>query len=208
MDFVTGLPLSANWKSDSCNSILVIVKQLTKMVNHEPVKVTIDAPGLVKVIFNVVVWYYSLPNSIMTDRGSLFTSKFWSLLCYFLDIKRSLLTVFYPQTDGQTKRQNSTIEAYLGAFVNFEQNDWAWLLSMAEFAYNITKNTSTNHTPFELNCGYHLQMLYKEDVDSHSQFKSADKLSAELRKQMIVCRKNLYHAQKIQKQAHNKRVKP
>ena len=144
----------------------------------------------------------------MTDRGSLFTSKFWSSLCYFLGVKRRLSTAFHPQTDGQTERQNSTMEAYLRAFVNFEQNDWARLLSMAEFAYNNAKNASTGHMLFELNCGYHPQVSYKEDVDSRSQSKSVDELSAELRELMIVCRENLHHAQELQKRAHDKGVKP
>ena len=103
MDFVTGLPLSADWKGDSYNSILVIVNRLTKMVHYEPVKVTIDAPGLAEVIIDVVVRHHGLPDSIVTDRGSLFTSKFWSLLCYFLGVKWRLSTAFHPQTDGQTK---------------------------------------------------------------------------------------------------------
>ena len=79
---------------------------------------------------------------------------------------------------------------------------------MAEFAYNNAKNASTGHTPFELNFGYHPQMLYKEEVDSRSKSKSADKLSAELRELMIVCRENLHHAQELQKRAHDKGVKP
>ena len=79
---------------------------------------------------------------------------------------------------------------------------------MVEFAFNNAKNASTGHTPFKLNCDYYPQMLYKEDVDSRSQFKSADELSAELRELMIVCRENLYHAQKLQKQAQDKRIKP
>ena len=100
------------------------------------------------------------------------------------------------------------MEAYLRAFVNFEQNDWARLLLIAEFAYNNAKNSSTDHTPFELNCGYHPWMLYEEDVDPRSQSKSADELSAELRELMIVCRENLYHAQELQKRGHDKRIKP
>ena len=123
MDFVTGLPLSADWKGNSYDSILVIVDRLTKMVHYEPVKVTIDAPGLAEVIIDVVVRHHGLPDSIISDRGAIFTSKFWSSLCYFLGIKRRLSTAFHPQTDGQTKRQNSTMEAYLCAFMNWEQND-------------------------------------------------------------------------------------
>ena len=100
------------------------------------------------------------------------------------------------------------MEAHLRAFVNLEQNDWAKLLSMVEFAYNNAKNASTGYTPFELNCGYHSQISYKKNVDLYSQSKSADKLSAELKELMIVCQENLHYAQKLQKRAHDKRVKP
>ena len=79
---------------------------------------------------------------------------------------------------------------------------------MAKFVYNNVKNVKTGHTPFGLNCGYHPWMLYKEEVDSRSKFKSANKLLAELRELMIVCRENLYFAQKLQKRAHDKGVKP
>ena len=113
MDFVTGLLLSADWKGDNYDLILVIVDQLTKMVHYKQVKVTINASGLAEVIIDVVVRHHSLPDSIVTDKGLFFISKFWSSLCYFLGVKRRLLTAFHPQTDGQTKRQNSIMEAYL-----------------------------------------------------------------------------------------------
>ena len=92
-------------------------------MHYKPVKVTINAPGLAEVILDMVVWYYDLSDSIMINRDSLFIAKFWSTLCYFLGIKRKLSTVFHLQTDSQTKKQNSTLEAYLRAFVNHEQND-------------------------------------------------------------------------------------
>ena len=187
MDFVTGLPISTDWKGDSYDSILVIVDRLTKMVHYEPVKVTIDAPGLAEVIIDVVVRHHGLPDSIVTNRESLFTLKFWSLLCYFLGIKWRLSTAFYLHTDGQTKKQNSTMETYLWAFVNFEQNDLVWLFFMAEFAYNNAKNTSTRHTLFELNCGYHLWISYKKDLDPRSKSKTAKKLSFELQNLMAIC---------------------
>ena len=77
---------------------------------------------------------------------------------------------------------------------------------MAKFAHNNAKNTSTDHTPFELNCGYHPQMSYEEKVDPHFKSKSADKLSAELGELMIVCQENLHYAQDVQKQAHEKSI--
>ena len=113
MDFVTGLPISTDWKVDSYDSILVIVNWLTKIVHYKPVKVTIDALGFTEIIINVVVRHHNLPDSIVTNRELLFTSKFWLSLCYFLDIKRKLSTAFHPQTEKQTKKQNSTMKAYL-----------------------------------------------------------------------------------------------
>ena len=77
MDFVTGLLVSINWKGDSYNSILVIVDWHTKMVYYKSVKITLNAPGLAEVIIDVVIRHQALPDSIVTNRGFLFTSKFW-----------------------------------------------------------------------------------------------------------------------------------
>ena len=79
---------------------------------------------------------------------------------------------------------------------------------MAKFAYNNAKNANSGHIPFELNCGYHPRMLYKDKVDSRFKFKLTDKLSAELKELIIVCQENFQHAQELQKRAHDKGVKP
>ena len=78
---------------------------------------------------------------------------------------------------------------------------------MAEFAYKNANNASFEYTSFGLTFGYHLQMSYKEDVNPRSKFKSVDRLLAELKKLMIICRENLYHIQELQKKAYNKGVK-
>ena len=100
------------------------------------------------------------------------------------------------------------MKAYLWAFVNFKQNDRARLLPMAEFAYNYAQNSSIGHTPFELNYGYNSCVFLKKDTDFCSQLKSADNLLVELLNLMTVCQENFYHAQKLQKRAYNKGVKP
>ena len=76
MNFITRLPISANWNSDSYDFILVIVDRLTKIVHYELVKVTINAQKLVEVHFVMLVWDHRLPNSIQSNRGSLFILKF------------------------------------------------------------------------------------------------------------------------------------
>ena len=78
---------------------------------------------------------------------------------------------------------------------------------MAEFVYNNAKNTSTAHTPFELNCGYHPRVSFEKDVDPHSRSRSANELVTELKELMEVCCQNLLHAQELQKRTHDKGVK-
>ena len=197
MNFVTGLPISTNRKKDSYNSILVIVDWLTKTVYYKLTKITINTLGLAEVIINMIIKYHGLFDSIVTNRGFLFILKFWLSLCYFFSIKRWLSIAFHPQTDSQTKRQKSTMKAYLQVFINFKQNDWARLLPIAEFVYNNAKNASIGHTVFKFNCGYHPRVFFKEDSNPHFQSKTADKLLAELQELITICWENLYHAQKL-----------
>ena len=93
------------------------------------------------------------PDSIVSDRGSVFTSEYWSTFCYHLAVKKKLSTAFYPQTDGQTERQNQQLESHLRIYCNYDQNDWARLLYTAAFAYNSKVHTSHGHSPIELAIG-------------------------------------------------------
>lgn len=120
IDFVTSLPMLTDQKSETYDLILIIVNWFTKMIYYKPVKIKIDVPSLVKVIINAIIRYHGFPDSIVSDQGSVFILKFWLLLCFFFGIKRYLFIYFYPQTDGQIERQNSSIKAYLRAFVKFK----------------------------------------------------------------------------------------
>ena len=113
-----GLSVLTDKKGKSYDLILIIVDRFIKMVHYKSVKIMINVPGFAEVIINVIIWHYGLPDSIIIDRDSSFTSKFWSLLYYFLKIKKKLSMAFHPQIDGQIERQNSIIEAYFKVFVN------------------------------------------------------------------------------------------
>lgn len=175
-----GLAILTDQKHNSYDSILVIIDQLTKIVHYEPVKIIINIASLAKIILYIVIRYHGLLDSIIIDKSLFFTLKFWSFLCYFLGIKYKFLITFYRYTDDQTKRQNSTIEAYLYIFINFNQNNQIKFLPITKFAYNNTKNASTGYALFELNCDYHFCVSYKEDIDLYSKSKLANKLLSQL----------------------------
>ena len=99
------------------------------------------------------------------------------------------------------------MEAYLRAFVNWEQKYWAKLLLIAEFIYNNTKNANTGYILFKFTYGYHIKVLFEEDVNSYSRSCSTNKLAKEIRELIKVCCQNLLHAQELQKKAYDQRVK-
>ena len=85
------------------------------------------------------------------------------------------------------------MEAYLRAFINWEQDDWAMLLPMAEFTYNNAKNTSTSHTPLKFNYSCHSRISFEEDIDLCLKSCFANKLAEELKELIKVCCQNLLY---------------
>ncbi len=128
--------------------------RFTKMARYIPVNATIDAPELAEVFMNTVFKDYGTPVGITSDRGPQFTSSFWGSFMFYLQVRRRLSTAFRPQTDGQTERQNQTLEHYLRCYCDYAQGDWASKLALAEFSYNNSVHESTGHSPFYLLYGY------------------------------------------------------
>ena len=150
MDFIVELP-EVNGK----NAILVVVDRFTKMACFIACHNTVDANGTAQLFLDHVVCHHGLPTNIVSDRGSIFVSRFWKQLMHLLGIKVNLSTAYHPQTDGQTERVNQVLEQYLRCFVNYEQTNWISLLPLAQFSYNNTLHSTTQTTPFFANQGWH-----------------------------------------------------
>lgn len=58
---------------------------------------------------------------------------------------------------------------------------------MAKFTYNNAKNASIGYIPFELNCSYYDQVLFKENINSHLRSCFANKLADQLKKLIKIC---------------------
>ena len=72
-----------------------------------------------------------------------------------LGIDRKLSTADHPQTDGQMEWVNQSLEQYLWNFCNYDQDDWAELFPMAEYAYNNSTTSATGMSPFYANYEFH-----------------------------------------------------
>jgi hypothetical protein len=148
MDFIKGLPPSEDY-----DTILVIADRISKAALFIECHSTDDAPTLAKLYLKHVFSKHGAPSDIVSDRGKLFISKFWSSLCVLLSIKSNLSTMYHPETDRQTERINQILEQYLCLYIKYQQDDWVSLLPLTKFAYNNAPHSATQVSPFFANIG-------------------------------------------------------
>ncbi|XP_015060516.1 uncharacterized protein LOC107006483 [Solanum pennellii] len=145
MDFIVGLPTTVG----CYGSIWVVVDRLTKSAHFIPVRVKYTAEKLVELYISQIVRLHGVPISIISDRGSLFTSHFWKALQRGLGTQLYMSMAFHPQTDGQSERTIQVFEDMLReCVINFGAT-WDLHLPFAEFAYNNSYHSNIQMAPFE-----------------------------------------------------------
>jgi hypothetical protein len=157
MDFITDLPPLSDGRGGYVDSILVIVDRLTKWVEYIPCSKRVDGAELARLFVDRIYSRFGAPRGIVSDRGSVFTSKWWGAFCDYLEVKRRLSVAYHPQTDGQTERMNQVLEQYLRSYCAKEQDDWEWRLPLAQVAYNSSEHAVTKMSPAEALLGYKLR---------------------------------------------------
>ncbi|KAG5734133.1 hypothetical protein E4T56_gene1388 [Termitomyces sp. T112] len=162
--------------SEGFDTILIVICRLTKQALFIPCHTTDTAPDFAKLFLKHIFSKHRLPDDIVSDHRPLFVSYFWQLLCKALEIKTSLSTAYHPETDGQTKCINQTLEQYLHLYVNYLQNNWRMELPLAEFTYN-TPHSATGVSPFYANKSYNPRLtLSLKDIPSHVAHEVAEDL--------------------------------
>ncbi|KAK1411706.1 hypothetical protein QVD17_38266 [Tagetes erecta] len=145
MDFITKLPRT----SSGNNAIWVIVDRLTKSAHFLPIKESYKVGKLSKIYLKEVVSRHGVPVSIISDKDSRFTSRFWRALHRALGTRLDMSTAYHPQTDGQSERTIQTLEDLLRACVIDFGGNWDTHLPLAEFSYNNSYHASIKAAPFE-----------------------------------------------------------
>ena len=113
------------------------------------VKMTYNAEKLAKLYVSEIVRLHGVQLSIISDRGTQFTSKFWRTLDAELGTRLDLSTAFHPQTDGQSEQMIQVLEDMLRTRVIEFGGHWYKFLPLAEFSYNNSYHSSIDMAPFE-----------------------------------------------------------
>jgi hypothetical protein len=145
MDLVVGLPRTPK----GFDSIWVIVDRLTKVAHFLPISIYFEANQYADLYVSQVVRLHGVPKTIVSDRGSTWTNRFWESLQKALGTKLVRSSTYHPQTTGQTERVNQILEDMLRACVLSAKGPWDSWLPLAEFSYNNSYQASIKMAPFE-----------------------------------------------------------
>nr|GEY01930.1 putative reverse transcriptase domain-containing protein [Tanacetum cinerariifolium]GEY05620.1 putative reverse transcriptase domain-containing protein [Tanacetum cinerariifolium] len=143
--------------------IPVIVDRLTKSAHFLPMREDYKMDRLARLYLNEIVARHGVSISIISDRDSLFTSRFCQFMQEELGNRLDMSTAYHPQIDGQSECTIQTLEDMLRACVLDFEGSWDVHISLVEFLYNNSYHSSVRCALFEAlygrPCAYRLDLL-------------------------------------------------
>lgn len=142
MDFITSLA-----KCNKFSTIFVAVDRLTKYAHFFPLSHPYSAFQVAKIFFDEIYKLHGLLRSIVSDRNSIFTSKFRFELFKIQGCSLALSSSYRPQSDRQSEITNKALKCCLRCFCSHKPHEWVRWLSLAEFfVQSDMEITNTMHT--------------------------------------------------------------
>jgi hypothetical protein len=143
VDFITKLPPSQGY-----DTILTVTDHdVSKASIFIPCQESIDSEGVAKLYTSQVFPHYRIPLKIISNRDTHFDLAFTKELCRLLGVKQNISSAYHPQTDGQSKRTNQSLEQYLRLYCDTQQDKWAEFLPLAQYVRNSWKHSTMRQTP-------------------------------------------------------------
>lgn len=197
------LPLTENGN----RFILTMQDDLTKcsylkaLPNHE-------AKTIAQSLLDFIM-IFGIPESILTDQGTDFTSNVIKELNKLFKIKHILSSPYHPQTNGALERSHVTLKDYLKHYINNQQTNWDEYIASAMFTYNTHYHQSTKFTPYELIFGHKASI--PSSLTNKPEFRYTyddyySNLKLKLNKSFEIARNNLLQSKTTSKQYYDNKI--
>lgn len=198
MDFISGIPKSPQGH----DMIWTIVDRFSKQAHFIACKKTLKSPEAAHLFIKHIFCFHGMPKSIVSDRDAKFTGNFWRALFENLGTTLNFSSSFHPQTDGQSEITNRTLLDLLRTYVHDQKTLWEKYLPLVEFAYNNTRHSSTQKTPFEIMYG---KSILPPIMRTQDKILAADQFIHDYEKAYQQVKEAIFKAQEKQAKSANKR---
>ena len=133
------------------------------MAPYIPTHESVTSESTARLYFDNIFRLHGLPESLVSNCGTQLTSSFLRSLCKLVGFTQKLSTNFHPESNCQTGRVNAILEKYWRGYIDYQQDNWTEILTMAEFAYNNTVSATTGITPLFALHGQHSSWIMKQN---------------------------------------------
>ena len=100
-----------------------------------------------------IVWERGAFGILVSDGANAFVGKVAKQLASLLRIEK-IETFHYPQGNSTTERHHVLLGEFLRMLPVHKRETWDEEVGAVAYASNMSTNTSTGFSPFELDCGY------------------------------------------------------
>ena len=129
------------------NSILVITDHFSNFAMAIPTT-SQTASVTAKILLEHFIYKFGIPRKLLSDQRGSFEAKVIHELAKSHNILKNRTSPYHPECDGKTERLNRSLLNMLRTLENYQKADWKQHLSRLVHAYNCTKHTSTNVSPY------------------------------------------------------------
>lgn len=152
---------------------------------------------------------FGIPECILTDQGTDFTSNIVKELNKLFKLRHVLSSPYHPQTNGALERSHLTLKEYLKHYINQKHTDWDEYVPLAMFTYNTHYHKATNFTPHELLFGH--KAIIPSSLNTKPEFKYTyddyySNIKLKLQKSFEIARENLIKSKENSKMYYDKRT--
>ncbi|XP_025020013.1 uncharacterized protein LOC112540223 [Python bivittatus] len=123
------------------------------MAHFIPCKGLPPAQATAQLFLDHVFRLRGMVTTLITDRGSQFSSKFWKALFGLLKVHSQMSSAHHPATNGEAERTHQMSQQYLRCYTSYSQDNWLELIPLAEFPYNNSVHSSIEMSLFQAGMG-------------------------------------------------------
>ena len=104
-------------------NVLVVTDYFTRYAQAYVTRIQ-TAQMTAKTLWDKCIVHYGLPKKILMDQGQNCECQLVADLCELMGMQKIWTSPYYPETNGQCERFNSTLINTLGTLPNEKKSEW------------------------------------------------------------------------------------